>query len=228
MNISFVLNGKPTSVDVEPSTLLCDLLREKLGLTGTHVGCDTSQCGACVVHVDDLLGKELHAPCRGGRWRRRQDRRGPRQARRAAPDAARLSSEPRTAVRLLHAGHADERGRIRPAPSGSDRRRRAPLARRQSVPLHGLSEHRDFGVARHRGDARRTEGHEHVKRHRHRRATAPQGGSALPHRPGQLCRRHQTARHGGGQYSCAHRTRMRRSSRSMSRPRWPCLACWRW
>jgi aerobic carbon-monoxide dehydrogenase small subunit len=53
MNISFVLNGKPVSVDVEPATLLCDLLRETLGLTGTHVGCDTSQCGACVVHVDD-------------------------------------------------------------------------------------------------------------------------------------------------------------------------------
>jgi len=53
MNISFVLNGKPTNVDVELSMLLCDLLREKLSLTGTHVGCDTSQCGACVVHVGD-------------------------------------------------------------------------------------------------------------------------------------------------------------------------------
>jgi carbon-monoxide dehydrogenase small subunit len=53
MNISFVVNGKPVNVDVEPSTLLCDLLRETLSLTGTHVGCDTSQCGACVVHVDD-------------------------------------------------------------------------------------------------------------------------------------------------------------------------------
>ena len=53
MNISFVLNGKPLSIDVEPFVLLCDLLRETLGLTGTHVGCDTSQCGACVVHVDD-------------------------------------------------------------------------------------------------------------------------------------------------------------------------------
>ena len=52
MNISFVLNGKPISVEVEPSALLCDLLRETLGLTGTHVGCDTSQCGACVVHID--------------------------------------------------------------------------------------------------------------------------------------------------------------------------------
>jgi len=53
MNVSFVINGKPISVDVEPSMLLSDLLRETLSLTGTHVGCDTSQCGACVVHVDD-------------------------------------------------------------------------------------------------------------------------------------------------------------------------------
>ena len=52
MNVSFVLNGKPISIDVEPATLLCDLLRETLALTGTHVGCDTSQCGACVVHID--------------------------------------------------------------------------------------------------------------------------------------------------------------------------------
>ena len=53
MKIDFVLNGKLVSIDVEPPTLLCELLRETLGLTGTHVGCDTSQCGACVVHVDD-------------------------------------------------------------------------------------------------------------------------------------------------------------------------------
>jgi aerobic carbon-monoxide dehydrogenase small subunit len=52
MNISFVLNGKPVSLDVAPSDLLCDVLREKLNLTGTHIGCDTSQCGACLVHLD--------------------------------------------------------------------------------------------------------------------------------------------------------------------------------
>jgi aerobic carbon-monoxide dehydrogenase small subunit len=57
MNINFVLNGKSVSVDVEPQTLLCDLLRETLDLTGTHIGCDTSQCGACVVHVDDASVK---------------------------------------------------------------------------------------------------------------------------------------------------------------------------
>ncbi|MEJ1976450.1 MAG: (2Fe-2S)-binding protein [Acetobacteraceae bacterium] len=50
--LSLSVNGKPHTVEVEGRTLLVELLREKLGLTGTHVGCDTSQCGACVVHVD--------------------------------------------------------------------------------------------------------------------------------------------------------------------------------
>jgi carbon-monoxide dehydrogenase small subunit len=50
--VSMTVNGKSVSADVEDRTLLVQLLREKLGLTGTHVGCDTSQCGACVVHVD--------------------------------------------------------------------------------------------------------------------------------------------------------------------------------
>jgi carbon-monoxide dehydrogenase small subunit len=46
------VNGKPVSVDTEDRTLLVYFLREQLRLTGTHIGCDTSQCGACVVHVD--------------------------------------------------------------------------------------------------------------------------------------------------------------------------------
>ena len=50
--VSLTVNGTRHSVEVEGRTLLVELLREKLGLTGTHVGCDTSQCGACVVHVD--------------------------------------------------------------------------------------------------------------------------------------------------------------------------------
>jgi carbon-monoxide dehydrogenase small subunit len=52
MQITFTLNGKPTTIDVEPSVLLVDALRETLALTGTHVGCDTSQCGACLVHLN--------------------------------------------------------------------------------------------------------------------------------------------------------------------------------
>ena len=50
--VNLTVNGKSESVEVEERTLLVEVLREKLGLTGTHVGCDTSQCGACVVHVD--------------------------------------------------------------------------------------------------------------------------------------------------------------------------------
>ena len=50
--VSMTVNGKAVKGEVEPRTLLVQFLREHLSLTGTHVGCDTSQCGACVVHVD--------------------------------------------------------------------------------------------------------------------------------------------------------------------------------
>ena len=51
-NVSMTVNGKAVSGEVEGRTLLVQFLRENLGMTGTHVGCDTSQCGACVVHVN--------------------------------------------------------------------------------------------------------------------------------------------------------------------------------
>ncbi|MEM1161118.1 MAG: (2Fe-2S)-binding protein [Pseudomonadota bacterium] len=51
-NVSMTVNGKAVSGEVEGRTLLVQFLRETLGMTGTHVGCDTSQCGACVVHVN--------------------------------------------------------------------------------------------------------------------------------------------------------------------------------
>ena len=50
--VALVVNGVPRTVEVEPRRLLVQLLREDLGLTGTHIGCDTSQCGACTVLVD--------------------------------------------------------------------------------------------------------------------------------------------------------------------------------
>lgn len=50
--VSMTVNGKSASADVEDRTLLVEYIRGELGLTGTHVGCDTSQCGACVVHVN--------------------------------------------------------------------------------------------------------------------------------------------------------------------------------
>jgi carbon-monoxide dehydrogenase small subunit len=56
-NVSVTVNGKAVSRDVEDRTLLVTFLRDHLGLTGTHVGCDTSQCGACVVHMDGVAVK---------------------------------------------------------------------------------------------------------------------------------------------------------------------------
>ena len=52
ITVKLTINGKEASADVEPRTLLVEMIREHLRLTGTHVGCDTTQCGCCVVHVD--------------------------------------------------------------------------------------------------------------------------------------------------------------------------------
>jgi carbon-monoxide dehydrogenase small subunit len=51
-SVSLLVNGRDVTADIDPRTLLVEFLREHLRLTGTHVGCDTSQCGACVVHMD--------------------------------------------------------------------------------------------------------------------------------------------------------------------------------
>jgi carbon-monoxide dehydrogenase small subunit len=56
-SLRIAVNGKPVEADTEPQTLLVDLLRGPLGLTGTHVGCDTAQCGACTVLVDGAAVK---------------------------------------------------------------------------------------------------------------------------------------------------------------------------
>ena len=58
--VSMTVNGRPVSGEVEGRTLLVEFLREGLRLTGTHVGCDTAQCGACVVHVDGVSLKSCN------------------------------------------------------------------------------------------------------------------------------------------------------------------------
>jgi carbon-monoxide dehydrogenase small subunit len=57
VTISLTVNGKPVKAEVEPRTLLSSFLRDHLKLTGTHVGCDTSQCGACTIHLDGASAK---------------------------------------------------------------------------------------------------------------------------------------------------------------------------
>src|ERR1700744_5106500 len=68
--VSLIVNGNPVTANVDPRTLLVQFLREHLRLTGTHVGCDTSQCGACVVHVDGKAIKScttLALSCEGAK-----------------------------------------------------------------------------------------------------------------------------------------------------------------
>jgi carbon-monoxide dehydrogenase small subunit len=60
MELSLTVNQKPVRCEVEERTLLSDLLRDKLGLTGTHRGCDTAQCGACTVHLDGVAVKSCN------------------------------------------------------------------------------------------------------------------------------------------------------------------------
>jgi carbon-monoxide dehydrogenase small subunit len=67
--IHLTVNGKATAVEADDSTLLVDLLRDHLRLTGTHVGCDTTQCGACTIHLDGVAVKSctvLAAQADGG------------------------------------------------------------------------------------------------------------------------------------------------------------------
>jgi carbon-monoxide dehydrogenase small subunit len=60
ISISLTVNGKPVQAEVDPRTLLVDFLRVNLALTGTHVGCDTAQCGACTVHLDGRAVKSCN------------------------------------------------------------------------------------------------------------------------------------------------------------------------
>jgi len=60
VKVSMTVNGKPVAVDVESRTLLVELIRENLRLTGTHIGCDTAQCGACTVHINGAAVKSCN------------------------------------------------------------------------------------------------------------------------------------------------------------------------
>lgn len=69
-SVSVTVNGKAVAAEIEPRTLLVQLLRDRLGLTGTHIGCDTSQCGACVVHLNGKAVKSctvLALSCEGAK-----------------------------------------------------------------------------------------------------------------------------------------------------------------
>ena len=104
ITVSMTVNGEKVSREVEDSTFLAYYLREALGLTGTHVGCDTTQCGCCVVHMNGTSVKSctvLAAQAEGATVTTIE---GLAKDGQLHPRAARLPRMPRPAMRLLHAG----------------------------------------------------------------------------------------------------------------------------
>ena len=155
--VSMTVNGKAVTADVDSRTLLVQFLREHLRLTGTHVGCDTSQCGACVIHLNGMAVKScttLALQCEGANVLTIEGL--------AAPDGP---LHPMQEAFREH--HGLQCGFCTPGmvmsavdmvqPQGQRARRahHPPGARRQSVPLHRLPQHRQ-------GDRGRRQSHEGI------------------------------------------------------------------
>ena len=132
ISVSLTVNGKAVTAEIEPRTLLVQLLREQLRLTGTHVGCDTGQCGACTVHLNGRAVKSCNLLAAQAQGAEIVTIEGVAAADGdAASDAGRVQAASRTAVRFLHARHGDDRARSGEA--ASRRRRKRPCAPRSTA-----------------------------------------------------------------------------------------------
>ena len=219
VRVSMTVNGAQESADVEPRLLLVHFLRETLGLTGTHVGCDTSNCGACTVHLNGEAVKSctlLAVQADGAEVKTIE---GMGQEGDAASAAGGVLGAPRPAVRLLHAGHDHGLGRSAAAQPEAVRAGGPRGARGQPLPLHGLPQHRQ-------GRPRRPPKHDrHRGRALGRAADQAQGGPAADHGPRALHRRHQRHRAAvGGVRPLARGAREDHLDRHAARPR-PTRAC---
>ena len=145
--IKLTVNGKAVSAEVEDRTLLVHLLRDNLNLTGTHIGCDTSQCGACVVHIDGravksctvLVGQANGANVTTIEGISKGDELHPMQA--AFRDNHGLQCGYCTPGMIMSSIDI-----VQPAWRQARRRDRPARARRQHLPLHRLSQHRQVGA----------------------------------------------------------------------------------
>src|SRR3979409_1091529 len=147
--VELKINGNAVSADIEDRTLLVHLLRENLNLTGTHVGCDTSQCGACVVHIDGkavksctvLAGQAAGSNVTTIEGISKGDELHPMQA--AFRDNHGLQCGYCTPGMIMSAIDIVNRsgGPLDQAPV-------PPRARRQYLPLHRLPQHRQSGARR--------------------------------------------------------------------------------
>ena len=155
-SVSMTVNGQAVTREVEPRTLLVEFLRQHLDLTGTHVGCDTSQCGACVVHVNGQSVKSCTMLAVQAEGAKVTTIEGLAKNGELHPMQAAFREHHGAAVRLLHARHDHERDRPRAAQPGSLGAGDPRVAGGQPLPLHRLPQHRQ-------GDQRGRRGHEELR-----------------------------------------------------------------
>ena len=247
MQVTMTVNGTEVTRDVEPRLLLVHFLRETLGLTGTHWGCDTSNCGVCVVLVDGEPVKsctQLAAMAAGHEVRTVE---GLADGGDAGPGAAGLHGGARPPVRLLHPrddAHRPRAARPRSRPGrgrdpGGHLRPDLPVHRlRHDRPLHPLGRRapgrrrRRPPRRRCRHDRRRGPSGPRVQPRRRRggpadrlRPHAAQGGPALRPREGQLPRRHRAAGDAARRDPALARWRTPAWCRSTPPRRWPTRRC---
>ena len=140
--VNMTVNGKAASGEVEGRTLLVQFLRDSLNLTGTHVGCDTSQCGACVVHVDGVAVKScsmLAVEAQGSEVATIEGQAGEDGTLNTIQQA--FQDHHGLQCGFLHAGHGDVDGGTAEGQSQAYRGRSPSLSGRQHLPLHGLPQH---------------------------------------------------------------------------------------
>ena len=239
MNISMTVNGRTVSAEVEGRTLLVQFLREKAQLTGTHEGCDTSQCGACTVHLNGRGVKSctvLAAACAGAsvttiEGLAQDGKLHPMQE--AFREHHGLQCGFCTPGMIMTGLDMVNRLGQRPRPADDP-----PAARGQPLPLHRLPQHRESDTGRRRGDEAENRsrtsppaGWRSVipvparEEHAHRRARAAPGRPAPHHRQRAASATTSTCRDRPTWRSCARRTRTRASRRSTPARRSRAPAC---
>ena len=135
-HITLTVNGEAREADVEPRLLLVHLLRDNFGLTGTHIGCDTSNCGACTVHVNGESAKSCTMLAVQADGAEVTTIEGMADGAHAPPAPAGVLGPARPPVRLLHP-RDDHAGGLAAGPEPRSDRGRDPRGdQRQPVPLH--------------------------------------------------------------------------------------------
>ncbi len=237
VRVNVTVNGESRESDVEPRLLLVHYLRDTLGLTGTHIGCDTSNCGACTVLLDGESVKSctvLAAQADGCEVKTIE---GMAPGGNGALHPIQEAFWEHHGLQCGYCTPGHDHGRRGPARTQPQphRGRGAPRARGQPLPLYRLPQHRQGGDGgrgvhglRKGGERMTATADDH---HHKRRADRPpheaQGGPAPDHGPRQLRGRHGRSPACSTWPSSAPRSRTARSGRSTRAPPRACRACTR-